>query len=178
MTHLPWFWQFFRHCRPKKVEHITRSLSKILMSTNEGLDPLIDESQSRYLFSEHGCLYVYQSKLNFEQARRSNQSRADNGVAFTELSTADIRDLEPGLVLDFARGLLFNNARQVLNPQHLVNRYFETFLSNQGSYENQHVSSVSDDSAGGTDCATLALSNGRTFKTGQVVIASGAFSGG
>jgi len=173
VTHLPWLIRFLLFCRKSEVAKIVSSLGKILAATNEGLDPLIRMSGSDDLLREAGCLYLYQSRKNFEQARKSNQSRAENGVTFTEINSRDIKDLEPNLKMAFPHGLLFKNARQVLNPLSLVERYFDTFTARRGKYHHQHATSICAD----RNRVKISMTDDRTVSVERAVICSGAFSG-
>jgi hypothetical protein len=84
------------------VDRITRALGQLLLAVNDGLDPLIETSQSHDLFSHNGCMYVYETIRQFENARAKTQARAVNGAQFTELSAAHIRHLEPRLKCGYA----------------------------------------------------------------------------
>ena len=172
LKHLPWLLQFLRHSTRSEVDRITRALGDLLRNVDQGLDPLIETSRSDDLFSDRGIMYVYESAAAFDKARASNQARADNGARMTELSADDIRDLEPQLKPRFAKGFLFDGARQVLNPQSLVRRFVETFVAQQGSYRAMHVDSIAEYRA----AITLTLTNGESLQADKVVISSGAFS--
>ena len=87
-------------------------------------------------------MYVYRTEREFENARASNQARKDQGIEFIELDAGEIRELEPAIKLPFVKGLLFDKASHVLNPQSLVTSYFDCFLSNQGTYIKQSVISI------------------------------------
>jgi glycine/D-amino acid oxidase-like deaminating enzyme len=173
ISHLPWLLKFLANCRSARVARITRILGKLLQKTYQGLNPLIEMSDSQHLFSQQGCMYVYKTKREFENARVSNQARKDQGVEFTELNTDDIRELEPAIKLPFAKGLLFDKASQVINPQSLTTRYFECFLANQGRYINQQVLEIEHKK----DSLAVILKDGETLDANRVVIAAGAFSG-
>jgi glycine/D-amino acid oxidase-like deaminating enzyme len=170
--HLPWQLQFLANCRPARVARITRILGKLLRKTYEGLNPLIEWSGSRHLLSQQGCMYVYKTEREFENARAGNQARKDQGVEFTELNADDIRELEPAIKLPFVKGLLFDKASHVVNPQSLTTRYFEYFLSGQGRYVKQRAIQIDHKK----DSLTVVLQDGETLDVDRVVIAAGAFS--
>jgi len=173
LRHLSWQIGFLRNCRRAKVERISRILGKLLKKTYQGLDPLIKISGSRHLFSQQGCMYVYKNSREFEDARAANQMRRDQGVEFTELDAEDIRDLEPNIKMTFEKGLLFDKASQVLNPQSLTTSYLDCLLSNQGRYVQQRALSIDHINA----TVSVNLDNGEKLGADRVVIAAGAFSG-
>ena len=172
LTHLPWLLHFLRYCTPSRVARISRILGKLLLKTHEGLDPLLEFSNSQHLISQQGCMYVYKTEREFNTASKANQLRKDNGVIFSELSTEDIRELEPGIKSSFARGLLFDQASHVINPQSLTTNYFECFLKNQGRYVKQRALTVMHEN----DSLKIILGNGESLEADRVVIAAGAFS--
>ena len=172
LTHLPWMISFLMHCRKKEVAKTIRALGALLLETNDGLDPLIQLTGTEALFRGTGCMYVYSSDRGFDDAQERNQARIDQGAVFTELDAADIRDLEPGLKPSFVKGLFFENARQVLNPQLLVTRFFEYYCRHQGEYIQSHVNGIDVQDDG----IRLNLNNQQVLQTKKVVISSGAFS--
>jgi glycine/D-amino acid oxidase-like deaminating enzyme len=172
LSHLSWQMQFLSNCRKTRVDRIIRNLGKLLNKTYEGLDPLIEFSGSQHLFEQQGCMYIYKTIREFENARASNQMRRNQGVDFTELEASDIRELEPQIKSSFEKGLLFDKASQVINPQSLTTSYFDCFLANQGRYVKQRALTVGHENGG----VTISLDNGDKLDANRVVIAAGAFS--
>jgi len=173
LSQLSWQMQFLANCRKAKADRITRILGKLLKKTYEGLNPLIEFSGSQHLFSQQGCMYVYKTSREFENARAANQMRKDQGVEFIELDAGDIRELEPNIKLPFKKGLLFDKASQAINPQSLTTSYVDCFLSNQGQYVQQSALSVEHNNG----AVSIQLDNGDKLDADRVVIAAGAFSG-
>jgi len=171
-SHLTWMMKFLSNCSPARAARITRILGKLLQKTYQGLDPLIEMSGSQHLLSQKGCMYVYKTEQEFENARPANQARKDQGVEFSELSSGEIRELEPAIKLPFVKGLLFDKATHVINPQSLTTSYFECFLANQGQYVKQRALHVGHEK----DSVVIILDNGEQLDADRVVIAAGAFS--
>jgi glycine/D-amino acid oxidase-like deaminating enzyme len=171
-THLPWMLSFLKHCSPGKVQKTIDSLGSILKHTNDGLDPLIELSNSEDLFIRNGCMYVYESQQGFDNARASNQARADQGSEFNELSKDDIYSLEPHLAPRFEKGILFEDARHVLNPKSLVDRYFKTFIDSGGLYIDSHATGITHNEKG----LKIFLKNSEFLRANKIVVCCGAFS--
>jgi len=171
-SHLPWMIRFLRNCSANRVKRISRILARLLAKTYQGLDPLIEMAGAQDLLKQRGCIHVYRDQAEFNEARQANQLRRDHGIQFDELDSADIHDLEPNLKIPFARGLLFDKATQVVNPQSLCTRYFETMLKNQGRYVRQRALEIKH----GLDSVQVHLDNGEILEVDRVVIAAGAFS--
>ncbi len=172
LTHLHWMMKFLSNCRPARVARISRNLGKLLSKTYDGFSPLIEYCEAESLLSKQGCMYLYPNQADFDDAKPSNQLRRDQGIEFTELERADIKNLEPGIKKTFAKGLLFEQATQVLNPQSLTTRYFDTFMSKGGEYQAARVLAVTHTDDG----LSINLDDGETINADRVVVAAGAFS--
>jgi D-amino-acid dehydrogenase len=129
-------------------------------------------ADARDLMRQQGCMYVYQNQREFDDAKLSNQTRRDLGASFTELDSDDIRELEPHLKMEFAKGLLFEKASQVINPQSLCERYFDCFLRHQGKFIRKRAEAIHH----GDDAIQVELDDGTLIDARRVVIAAGAFS--
>ena len=167
-----WQLQFLSNCRPSRVAKIAETLGQILQKTYEGLDPLIELSNSKDLMLQQGAMYVYKTQAEYEAARPSNELRRRYGVEYTELSRADIARLEPVLKPIFERGILFDNATQTLNPQSLCANFFDSFLKNEGQYIKHRVIEVIPEG----NTVELKLDRTENLTVDHVVIAAGAFS--
>jgi len=172
LSHPSWMIQFLSNCRESKVQRSIRLLGKLLAKTYEGLDPLLDMAGARDLLRQNGFMSVYRSEQEFQHAKPSNLARRAQGIDYTELDRADIAQLEPALKLPFERGLLYDSASHVINPQALCQRYFQCFLRNQGEYIPQRAVLIEQ----GIDSVQLRLDNGANLQPDRIVIAAGAFS--
>lgn len=171
-THLPWLISFLKNCRTARVDRTIRILGKLLQKTHLGLDPLIELSDSRHLFSQQGCLQVFKTGQELDNVQADIQARRDQGVEFTELDSDQVSELEPALKLPVVKGLLFDKASHVVNPQSLATRYFESFLARHGRYVKQRALAVEHD----RDSLRVILEDGETLSADRVVITAGAFS--
>lgn len=172
IKHMGWTTRFLANCRASKVDRISRTLARLLHKTYEGLNPLLDYCNAKTLLRHQGCIYAYQDDAEYQRAWDNNKRRRDLGFEFTELDGDEIRELEPGIKKYFARGLLFEQATQVINPQSLTTRYFETLLANTGEYTAAKVAAISHNS----DDLNIHLDGGESFKADRAVIACGAYS--
>jgi D-amino-acid dehydrogenase len=154
------------------VAKITESLGAILQQTYQGLNPLLELTDSQHLMSQRGCMYVYKTQAEFEFARVNNEIRRQHGAEYIELDRADIQRLEPSIKPIFEKGVLFESTNQTLNPQSLCTSYFNSFLENNGQYMCHRVLETIADG----DSVKLQLDNVESFVVDHVVIAAGAFS--
>lgn len=172
LSHPGWMIRFLRNCRAPEVAHITRQLGQLLAGTYAGLDPLLDLADARDLMRQNGCMSVYRSEQEFQQAQASNEMRRTLGSDYTELDRSDIAALEPSLKPIFERGLLFEAASHVINPRALCQRYLDAFLRNRGEFRRARASAIEYDA----EAVRLRLDNGDSLQFARVVIAAGAFS--
>ena len=172
LSHPGWMIEFLLNCRERKVERIIRLLAGLLAKTWEGLDPLLDMAGARDLVDKRGFMHVYRDDREFEAARKANQARRRHGVEFVELEQGEIRELEPDLKPIFARGLLFENIHQVLDPRALCERYAACLQRNGGRLLRQRAVEVRH----GPGEVEIRLDNGDILNAERVVIAAGAFS--
>jgi D-amino-acid dehydrogenase len=165
--------RFLSNCRPVRVSKIIDSLGLILQQSYQGLNPLLELSESQHLMAQKGCMHVYQTLAEFEAARATNEIRRQQGSEYIELDHAAIRNLEPNLKPIFEKGILFESASQTLNPQSLSTQYFNHFLKHQGQYISQQVVETMTDG----NVVKLKLNGSDSPLTvDHVVIAAGAFS--
>ncbi|MCP4188603.1 MAG: FAD-binding oxidoreductase [Gammaproteobacteria bacterium] len=172
IRHLPWMLKFLSNCRSARVARISRILGKILLKTYEGFDPLIEYCNAESLLSRRGFMQVHCNQAEFDNAKASNQVRKEQGVIFAEINAGEIYELEPGLKKIFTKGLLFEQAAQVVNPQSLTTCFFDTFMKNGGDYKAMKVSAISHTE----NRLCVHCDDGGNFDVDRAVIAAGAFS--
>ncbi len=167
-----WMLGFLTNCRASRVKHISEALGQFLNYTDAGLNPLIAEAQSEDLIVSNDCLYVWSSRAGYESAREGNAMRASQGVNFDELTSDDVRQLEPNLQQPIHKGLLFKGARHISSPLELVTRMQKRFEALGGSYLAQGVEECKADDSG----VTAYLNDGTQIRSRQLALTAGARS--
>ncbi len=170
--HLPWSLRFLAHCRPTKVAHIKNQLAQFLTKTYDGLNPLLELSNTKHLLRQDGMMHLFKTKQEFEAVKADREFRAQQGINSIYINSDEIRELEPNLKMPFECGLLTKAARRVLNPQTLSNTYFDCFTQQGGKYIKLRTKQVQANEDG----VTLHLNNGELFSADKLVVAAGAFS--
>lgn len=141
-THLPWMLSFLKNCRQERVDHITDSLANILAHTDAGLDPLVQEAGAGDLIVPNGAVYAYSNQATYEKASYAIEARERNGIPFEILDGEQIREMEPSLKMPLYKGFYFSESRHVLNPKGLIEKFFEHFVANGGSWRQREVTRV------------------------------------
>ena len=172
LVNLPWMIAFLKSCKKPKVDHTIRHLASLLAATDEGLGPLIERSGASDLVAGEGFMTVYQDPDEFERDLPKHRLRAEFGSPFTELGENEIRELEPALSHSFRRGLLFDNAHHVLDPQKLVERLFRHFIESGG----QHVREMVHGLVHTEDGMKIYMRSRRFLRANRFVICCGAHS--
>ena len=171
LQNAPWLLRFLSHCRANPARAISDNLSILLNDTYQGLTPLIEMTGAKELIRQNGCIYVYKTEAEFQAARVSNNLRRELGASFVELDQTELIQLEPNLKA-FERGLLFEDASQIINPRSLVKRYVQTFQQQSGILIKSKVVNTRADS----NRVTVTFEDGGTLEYDKVVVAAGAFS--
>ncbi len=172
MREFPWMLQFLRNCTPDRVQRITTLLAQFLARSYEGLQPLIDLTDSESQLVRDGHLTLYLDDKEYQSAAADNSKRKQLGVLFEELSGDDIRDLEPALKLSFHKGLLTEYVARVRDPQTLVKRFVAHLTDNGGTFKAGSVQRVMTQS----NHIDVQLDSGEFLQAEQIVVAGGAFS--
>ncbi|MEM7207177.1 MAG: FAD-binding oxidoreductase [Pseudomonadota bacterium] len=172
IANLPWMLSFLRHCTPARVAHTTRALGSLLRHTDEGLDPLIEKSNTADLFVQNDCLYLYSTTQSFRDAQSSTQARRDNGTDLQVLTRDDVLRLEPAIKLEFHRALQFKGARHVKNPRALVSRFVKSLCADGGRFLKEAASEIQQHS----DHVVIQTGRGQTLKADYCVVSAGAHS--
>ena len=167
-----WMLSFLKNCSLARVNHISEALGKFLLHTNAGLDPLIAEARAEDLIVSNDCLYVWSTQKGFEGARNNNAMRRAQGVEFDELTSDEVREMEPKLQLPIYCGLNFKGARHVTDPQELVARILKRFQTLNGTYLQQSIDHCEPDAAG----VTAHLDDGTEIRAGRMALTAGARS--
>ncbi|MGR3984220.1 MAG: FAD-binding oxidoreductase [Gammaproteobacteria bacterium] len=167
-----WLLRFLSHCRAREVAKTRAALAALLAHAHDGLQPLVAAAQCAHLLKRRGCLYVYASESEYRADAGDMRRRREHGIRCTDLDAAAVRELEPALALRVARGVWFEDAQQVTNPQKLTEALFERFRRDRGDWRNQNAAAVMP---AGRGVETM-LAGGGVIKSDLAVVAAGAFS--
>src|ERR1700731_3817638 len=129
----PWLVRFIRAGTPEKVRAQARALRPLVGPTLEVLQPLVSAAGAEDLVHRLGHLYVYRSAEGAEKDRLAWDLRRQNGVEIDEFDADELRQLEPALSREYARGVLVRENGHTSNPLALVERLVEHFVRSGGA---------------------------------------------
>ncbi len=171
-THLPWIYSFLKNCKKSKVDLITRHLASLLSATNEGLMPLVQQTEAESLLTNTGFLNLFETPAEFEHDLPKQRIRTEFGAKFRELNTSEIKELEPALKPSFHRGLLYEDIVHIKHPQKLVKKFFEHFLASGG----QHIREMAQGVLHTDDGMKIFMRSRKFMRANRLVICAGAYS--
>lgn len=168
----PWLLRFAWASRPSQVAHIGYQLSLLLNHAHGALAPLIEAAKGHDLVTKNGTLYLYGSESGFVKAKPDIELRRRHGIPVTELTKAEISDLEPQLKPIYQRGLFFENAQHLLSPLDLLKRMGASVMAKGGQIITNKALSIERVNA---DHIKVHM-QGASVSGSRVVVAAGAWS--
>lgn len=168
----PWLMRFAWASRPSQVEYIGQQLGVLLSHAHSALMPLIETARGDDLVKKNGTLYLYGSEAGLTKAQPDIELRRRNGIPVTELTKAEIGDLEPHLKPIYEGGLFFENAQHLLSPLALLQRMGASVIANGGQIITNKALAIERVSA---DQLKVQL-QGTSVSGHKVVVAAGAWS--
>ena len=139
---LPWLLRFVEASRPSRIDAIANSLRALLKQTFDAWIPLTHWAGVPDIIRRDGYIVVYETERAYESDALAWQIRRDRGVAFDELNTAEISDLEPGLCVRYPRGVFVRDQGHVRNPLRLTQALATQFAKEGGRILQQKVLDV------------------------------------
>lgn len=131
---LPWLLQFLAASTPGRVEEISKALRAITKDAGEAHKRLIALSGAHDIVRPVGWLKVYSSQRSFDKTKDERETMRRRGVVFDELTSDEIRQLEPGLNPKFAHGYHQPENGFVSQPIKLTEAYFAKFKELGGAW--------------------------------------------
>jgi D-amino-acid dehydrogenase len=142
IRNLPWVIQFLKNCRKDKVEYIASSLTQLLNHARLTYDQIFDEVDVLQYIKDVETLYLFKDEKDFFSAQNSIDLRKRNGIEMRELTSNEIKEIEPNIASIYYKGILFNGSRYTTNPLKISQNIFKTFISKGGLFKNKKVTSI------------------------------------
>jgi D-amino-acid dehydrogenase len=138
-TLAPWLIRFIRAGTLEKVTHQAHALRSLLDGGLDTLAPLVRDAGAEDLIKKVGHLFVYRSVESWRKEALAWKLRADNGITWDEFDANELRQLEPGLSRDYAKGVLVRENGHTTNPHRLVNSLVNAFQRDGGRIERRRA---------------------------------------
>ena len=168
----PWLLRFVAASSPRRVEAISAALAALLERAHASYRPLLASADAEDLFSPTGELFVYRDVSAYEAAKPGHDHRRRFGVTLEELGPSEMRQLEPALSPDVARGVFSPDCMRVANPLTLSQRLAAAFTQGGGTVLCETVTDIEC----GPDGPIAVVTDKNRHDVDRLVLAMGAFS--
>jgi len=162
----PWLIQFLKNCNTTSMKKTALHTSSLLKSALPHYQELLQEIGAQNLLAHCGVLYVW---INPRQQPNSLQIniRSEADIEQIKLSGEEIRELEPNLSNQIQGGWHFPKAHHTLDPDLILKKLYQSFLSRGGQFQKEEVSAIHPEEG------STQINNSDYDK---VVVCTGAFS--
>lgn len=171
LSRLGWLGAFFRHALPRyslPIAHALQGLQRVSIDRHR---QLIARAGVDSEFSERGWLKVYRDAKAYRASVRERELMRQLGVDFRELSSAEVRSLEPALIQRYENGLLLTESCSVSDPYTLTRAYLGLFEKEGGRLHRMDVVGLEE----GSDWRIHGR-DGSALSADKVVIACGPWA--
>lgn len=167
----PWLWSFLQSSSLREVERIVAVLGLLVRHAEAGHSPLIQEAGVPDLLRRTGCLYLYRTEKQFQQAAQDIALREREGVDMSVLDRQAVAEHEPNLAPLYHKGLMFNTAYSLDDPYRYALGLARAFRNRGGKMVKGEVVGIQ------LNAETVTVKLGMESLAAQsVVIAAGAWS--
>ena len=138
---IPWFLKFIKNCRKKNMMHTAKYMHQILNLALPAYDELFQDINISGLVESNGIMYIWNDK-NLKSRELEINIRKELGVMQQILDKHEIHDLEPKIKNIYHGGVFYPNAKHTRNPQKVLMRLFDLFISKGGKFQKENVENI------------------------------------
>ncbi len=141
----PWLLRFLINCKKDNVSKITNTLAFLLKNSLKCNENLIKKLNLFEYINKNEVLYLFENKNDFFKDKKNLEIREKLNIKFQYLNSKEIKDLEPNLIKDFYRGVLFENSKSTVNPKKYTEKIFNEFLKINGKFKREKIHKIFKD---------------------------------
>jgi D-amino-acid dehydrogenase len=131
---LPWLRRFRAAGSARGIETYSRVMAPLrAFAVEEHLD-LARSTNAHRNYRQGGWMHLYRSETAYRDSDLERQYARVFGVAYRELTAADISALEPGLNAKGLLGVHWSESCSVSNPGAVVDAFWRTFVHEGGGF--------------------------------------------
>ncbi|MDB5661106.1 MAG: D-amino acid dehydrogenase [Cypionkella sp.] len=168
----PWLYRFWRACAPGAVAASTAAQTALMDLSKAELEPFLAATGTLPMLEKRGNLQVYEGEAEFKASLRGWEARADHGIAFQHMNSAEMAALQPGLAARFTHGTFTPGWYSIADPKLYTLALAERFRANGGDILRAEATGLQHDASG----VTVLCAGADPLRADQVVLAAGAFS--
>ena len=172
LSSLAWTKSFLAHCNLASREATAQKLMTFTRAAWPKHEALAQLVNSQSLLQHTGWIRLYRYSAMWQAAASERALLTQYGVALTDLTAAQLRDIEPALSHRYIAGSMIDDAGAISSPDLLVRACYQYFAANggvikQGACRQLQISERS----------ISVVCDGPAISAKVVVIAAGAWSG-
>lgn len=172
---MPWLLRWVIAGRRRNVERIAPAILELHRLTFDYWQLLLGADHFARLFRRQGQAYAWEVPVDNDRNGLATHLRDQFGLRSEWLSSAEMRDLFPGLSARVQGGLLLPDNGQVVNPGEVVAALADVFRIGGGILLQEQVMRIARKDAGNGQGA-LIITNCANHKSSAVVIAAGIWT--
>ena len=142
LNNFPWLLKFLINCKKENVIKITNTLAFLLKNSLESNNKLIKKLNLFNLINNNEVLYLYENEIDYFKDKKNLELREKFNIKFQYLNSDEIKDLEPNLIKQFYKGVLFENSKSTINPKKYTEKIFYEFLKNNGKFKKEKIINI------------------------------------
>jgi len=167
----PWLLRLARAATAQQVERISVALAELVTHADDAYAELLQLAGARDLYRRSGWLKVYSTVAAFEATAEERDLMRWHGVRFDILSRDEVRQMEPALAPDFARGLFFPDCGLIVNPKRLSETMARVLVERGGVIYREAAASFRF-----PETACEVVTGTAAYRADAVIVAAGAWS--
>ena len=169
---IPWFLHFLAASRPHRIPKTAAAMYALNRHAVSSFAPLIKQAKAAEWFKLRPRIDLFESPESLAGSALKQSLLKKFGVSFQVLNGEEMRELEPGLAIPMAGGLIYSEDAYSPDPYQLARKLVVAFLAHGGQLVREKVRGFEFSEAGVGAIRTTA---GRHPVAG-VVVAAGAYS--
>jgi D-amino-acid dehydrogenase len=170
---LPWFLRFVGNARPNRISKISRDLSCLTMRAMEDYRELLGVFGLSDLIKDFPVIELYDTEEDLQHGRPYHDVRRSLGFQLDEISGSEAAEIEPEIANDFAKAVVFNDWRSIVDGKRFVTAMTDAFVAGGGSFKICEASHILHDGHVGTG---ISLEGGEQIDADVLVLSAGAWT--
>jgi len=142
INNFPWLLNFLINCKKENVIKIINTLAFLLKNSLESNNNLIKKLNLSNFINNNEVLYLYEKEIDFFKDKKNLELRDKLNIKFQYLNSDEIKELEPNLIKNFYKGVLFENSKSTINPKKYTEKIFYEFLKNNGKFKKEKIVNI------------------------------------
>jgi D-amino-acid dehydrogenase len=170
---LPWFWRFWREGTQQQVQAISTAQYRLMQSATADYDEILKATGSESLRQSNGLILLYSDQAEFDADRWHYDIKDQFKLPWSQLSHAELHDLEPDVQLSPEGVAIMDHSWQhLLSPADVTRRIAEASVADGVQWIQQQVTQVQAHESG----AKVTTRSGQSISSDYLVMATGVWT--